>query len=292
MKTLAILSLTLVAAAASAHVAFDPPMVEAGTLYRGVLRVGHGCDGAPTTTLDLQLPAGTSRMRATAKPGWDLMATPGEVVWTAQRGQALDGKAKGEFPLEFQVPAQAGPLWIKVLQRCQGASLNWADVPVQGTSTAGMKTPAVLLQVMTRPELAQAQSAPQVEGGWVRATVPGQQASGAFMRITAREPMTLVGVSTPVAGVAEVHEMKMEGDVMRMRPVASLELPAGKAVDLQSGGWHVMLQELKQPLAAGSVVPLTLLLRDAGGAERRVELQLPVSQQPPAGAPAGAMHKH
>src|SRR5262245_53931612 len=57
-------------------------------------------------------------------------------------------------------------------------------------------------------------SFPAVEGGWVRAAVPGQQATGAFMSITAKQPMQLVGVSTPAAGVAEVHEMKMEGNTM------------------------------------------------------------------------------
>ena len=106
------------------------------------------------------------------------------------------------------------------------------------------------------------------------------------MTITARENTRLVGVASPVAGVAEVHEMKMDNGVMKMRAVeGGLALPAGKAVELKPGGYHVMLMDLKAALPKGSTVPVTLLLKDAKGAESRVELQLPVS--------TGAMaHKH
>jgi len=139
----------------------------------------------------------------------------------------------------------------------------------------------------------QSQPLPRVEGAWVRSAVPGQHATGAFMKITAPRPMQLVGVSTPVAGVAEVHEMKMEGDVMKMRAVPALDLPAGRAVELKPGGYHLMLMELKQPLEAGSTVPITLLLRDGAGTESRLELKVPVATKAPAGG-HGHMdsHKH
>ena len=124
----------------------------------------------------------------------------------------------------------------------------------------------------------------QVQQAWVRATVAGQKGTGAFMRITSKTGMRLVGVATPVAGVAEVHEMKMDGDVMRMRPVPELALPAGREVQLKPGGYHLMLMELKQPLAAGSQVPLTLLLKDGKGAESSQTVMLPVTLAAP-GAP-------
>ena len=73
----------------------------------------------------------------------------------------------------------------------------------------------------------------KVTGGWVRSTVPGQKGSGAFMKITATEGVRLTGVSSPVAGVAEVHEMKMDGDVMKMRAVPVIELPAGRTLELK-----------------------------------------------------------
>ena len=127
---------------------------------------------------------------------------------------------------------------------------------------------------------AQAESV-QIRDGWVRSTVPGQKGSGAFMKITAKEGVRLTGVSSPVAGVAEVHEMKMEGDVMKMRAVPVLELAAGSTVELKPGGYHLMLMDLKQSLTVGSTVPVTLMFRDAKGAERRVEVKLPVAAAAP-----------
>ena len=121
----------------------------------------------------------------------------------------------------------------------------------------------------------------QVQGAWVRATVAGQTSTGAFMRITATGGAKLVGVSSPVAGVAEVHEMKMEGDIMRMRAVPVLDLPAGQTVRFKPGGYHVMLMDLKQSLPKDSQVPMTLRFQDAKGNETRLEFTLPVSMAAP-----------
>ena len=128
-----------------------------------------------------------------------------------------------------------------------------------------------------------------VKDAWIRTTVQGQQGTGAFMNITAKDAARLVGASSPVAGVVEVHEMKMEGDVMKMRAVPSLDLPAGQTVQLKPGGYHVMMMDLKQPLPKGSTVPLTLRFKDAKGAESQVELKVPVSTMAP-GAAAGMAH--
>ena len=136
-----------------------------------------------------------------------------------------------------------------------------------------------------------------VEGAWARATVQGQRGTGAFMNLTAAQGTRLVGVSTPVAGVAEVHEMKMDGDVMKMRAVPVLDLPAGKLVQLKSGGYHLMLMDLKQPLAVGSTLPLTLVFRDSKGLQSQLALTLPVSAAAPAAVSASGTadaheHKH
>ena len=120
-----------------------------------------------------------------------------------------------------------------------------------------------------------------VKNAWVRTAVPGQPGTGAFMSITAKDGAKLVGVSSPVAGVAEVHEMKMENDIMKMRAVPVLDLPAGQTVQLKPGGYHVMLMELKQVLPVGSSVPLTLVFRDSKGVESKVALKLPVSGAAP-----------
>jgi copper(I)-binding protein len=121
-----------------------------------------------------------------------------------------------------------------------------------------------------------------VQDAWARATVQGQRATGAFMKITASADTKLVSVLTPVAGVAEVHEMKMDGGVMSMRALdGGLVLPAGKAVELKPGGYHVMLMDLKLPLQKDTTFPLTLVFKDAAGKETRTELKVPVSTVAP-----------
>jgi copper(I)-binding protein len=138
----------------------------------------------------------------------------------------------------------------------------------------------------------------EIKDAWARPSVQGQQATGAFMKLTAKERMQLLSASTPVAGVVEVHEMKMEGDVMRMRAVNALDLPAGQTVELKPGGYHVMLMNLKTPLLKDTTVPLTLVFKDAKGVQSKVEMALPVAIRAPGTAPAGAggmdhsQHKH
>lgn len=128
-----------------------------------------------------------------------------------------------------------------------------------------------------------------VKDAWVRGTVEPQKATGAFMQITSTQGGRLVGVQSPLAGVAEVHEMAMEGNVMKMRAVPGLELPAGKAVELKPGGYHVMLMDLKQPLKVGETVPLTLTVEGKDGKREALELKVPVKA---AGAAPAAQHEH
>lgn len=101
------------------------------------------------------------------------------------------------------------------------------------------------------------------------------------MKITAKAGLQLVGVSSPVAGVAEVHEMKMDNDIMKMRAIPALDLPAGKAVELKPGGYHVMLMDLKQPLLKDTKVSVTLTFKDTKGVQSKLELSLPVSNVAP-----------
>lgn len=129
----------------------------------------------------------------------------------------------------------------------------------------------------------------EFKDAWVRATVPGQMSTGAFMSLTAKDGARLVGVSSPAAGIAEVHEMKMEGDVMKMRAVPALELPAGKTVQIKpGGGYHVMLMDLKRRLPKGSTVLLTLHFQDAKGIESKLENKVLVSAVAPSAMAAAA----
>lgn len=131
----------------------------------------------------------------------------------------------------------------------------------------------------------------KVDGAWARATVQGQKATGAFMQLTAPLATRLVGVSTPVAGVAEIHEMKMDGGVMKMRAMPALDLPAKQTVELKPGSYHLMLMDLKAPLMKDSSVALTLTFKDAQGVERQQQISVPVSTGMPQDAGHG-QHKH
>ena len=128
----------------------------------------------------------------------------------------------------------------------------------------------------------------KVDNAWARATVQGQKATGAFMKLTAPQATQLVAVSTPVAGVAEIHEMKMDGGVMKMRAVSALDLPANQSVELKPGSYHLMLMDLKAPLAKDASVALTLTFKDAKGVQSKQQITLPVST----GMPQGAAHQH
>ncbi|MCK9380905.1 MAG: copper chaperone PCu(A)C [Sulfuritalea sp.] len=133
-----------------------------------------------------------------------------------------------------------------------------------------------------------------VKDPWVRATVPAMKATGAFMQITSAQDARLVEVKSPVAGIIEIHEMAMEKNVMKMRALPDgLELPAGKAVELKSGGYHVMLMDLKQQMKEGDTVPLTLVVEGKDKKRSTIEVKAPVK---PLAAPgqteAGHKHSH
>lgn len=132
-----------------------------------------------------------------------------------------------------------------------------------------------------------------IRDAWVRSTVPGQTATAAYMRITARDGARLLEVSSPAAGMTQIHEMKMDGNVMTMRALSGgLDLPAGKTVQLQPGGHHLMLLDLKTVLPKGSTVALTLVFKDGKGVQQTLALKLPVVTATPGGQGAAAMHQH
>jgi copper(I)-binding protein len=139
---------------------------------------------------------------------------------------------------------------------------------------------------------AQAQVA--VKDAWVRATVAQQKATGAFMQLQSAQDAKLISAQSPVAGVVEVHEMAMDGGVMKMRAVSNLALPAGKTVDLKPGGYHVMLMDLKGQVKDGDTVPMTLIVEGKDGKRQSVELKVPArtAAAPAMNHGAGQMHKH
>ena len=148
-----------------------------------------------------------------------------------------------------------------------------------------LSTLSTLLIALGAPALAQT----TVKDPWVRGTVAQQKATGAFMQITSTTGGKLMSISTPSAGVVELHAMTMAGNTMQMRALpAGLDLPAGKAVDLKPGGYHLMLMDLKAPLRAGDTVALTLVVEAKDGQKETLVVKAPVK----ALGAGMAEHKH
>ena len=123
---------------------------------------------------------------------------------------------------------------------------------------------------------ASAEAQVSVSDAWVRGTVEGQKATGAFMQLKSPADTVLVAATSPVAKIVEIHEMKMEGGMMKMNAVDRLALPAGKAVDLKPGAYHVMLMDLVKPLKEGDTVALQLTFEDKAGKQQTVEVKAQV----------------
>ncbi|MFA7667192.1 MAG: copper chaperone PCu(A)C [Burkholderiaceae bacterium] len=127
-----------------------------------------------------------------------------------------------------------------------------------------------------------------VKDAWVRATVPQQQATGAFMQLQAARDSRLVSARSPITPTVEVHEMTLHDNVMRMRQVPAIDLPAGKTVDLKPGGYHIMLMNLTRTVTEGETVPLTLVFEYTDGQRETLEVEAPV--RPLTSRAAPAMH--
>ena len=145
-----------------------------------------------------------------------------------------------------------------------------------------------LLSLSAMPALAQT----TVKNAWVRGTVAQQKSTAMFGQLTSVQGGKLVSASSPVAGVVEIHEMSMDGNVMKMRKMATLDLPAGKTVSLTPSGFHVMLIELKQALSPGVIVPLTLVVEGKDGRRETLDVKAPVRALGKADAGEHSHHGH
>ncbi len=148
---------------ATAHVVLDQRTAPAGSYYRGAFRVGHGCDGSATVAITVNLPEGVRGAKPMPKHGWTIerkleklakpydshgKAVTEEVTAITWRGGPLPDEFFDEFAIQMQLPAAAGPIWFKVLQQCEKGENHWATIPASGTSTRGIKAPAVPLDLL------------------------------------------------------------------------------------------------------------------------------------------------
>lgn len=166
---------------------------------------------------------------------------------------------------------------IALIAACSENHDHGAHVEKSSETSAAVESVAAPSQV---------QDGISVQNAWVRPTVGEQDATGAYLTITSQDPVTLVGVASPAAEISEVHEMKMDGDIMRMRMAERIELKAGEPLELKPGGYHLMLMSLTAPIQAGQEIELSLQFEKADGSK----IEMPVKAL--AGQNAGGGHHH
>jgi periplasmic copper chaperone A len=138
---------------------------------------------------------------------------------------------------------------------------------------ATRRTLITALLSLTTAAAAQTQAAPKVEAAWARPTVNGQAGGGGFLKITGTtQPDRLLSISAKVSKAVELHSMEMEGNIMRMRQIDAIDIPAGKTIELKPGGLHVMFVGLTQTLKNGATIPLTLKFEKGG--EVKVDMKV------------------
>ncbi len=262
---------------AQAHVVLPAGGATAGSTYRAAFKVGHACRGATSTTaLAVHLPEGFTFVSAEPRAGWTLKTGPHDVTWTADSVQsALPGTSPDSFAVVGKLTSKPATLWFRALQTCDVGSSDWAVVP--SAQMPKPEFPAPHLDV-----LAAGVAAIDVSGAWARAMVPGQTSSAIYANITAPSGAKLVAARSPL-GEVSLHEMHMEGDVMRMRDIDAVDLPPGQPVQFAPNGLHLMVTGIKQPLAAGATLPVTLRVVDRDGKSGELSVQVPVTSTPPAG---------
>lgn len=272
---------------AHAHVKLEKPDANADQPYKGVLRVGHGCEGTPTTSLSIDIPAALKSVKPMPKPGWTLKAEPGRLTWSG--GRLLDSEYD-EFIFVSQIaPDAPGALAIPVVQTCEKGEQRWVQIPADGQSARDLTHPAPILRVAASEPKA-AQSGPlRIEQAWSRATPGGASVGVGYLRVTntGATPDRLLGGATDVASRIETHDMKMEDGVMKMRALSQgIEIAPGATIELKPGGLHLMIMGLKQGLKAGEAVPATLRFEKAGAVP--VTFNVLGMGAPPPGAPVAS----
>lgn len=317
IRTLALSAILGAAAAGSAeaHATFIESTVKAESYVVMSLQVPHGCDGEATNEVRMELPEGFVFAKPQPKPGWTLEITEGdyahsydnhgtpvtsgpvEIRWT---GGDLPDAYYDTFVVRGKISGIEGGtvLAFPATQLCGGdASVAWTEVAAPGTDPHSLESPAPTVTVVAQETShdamhgghSQAAAAGpsvdgdlELDGAYARAMLPGQPVGGGFVTIknNGSEDDRLVSVSSPAAGTVELHEMAMQGEVMKMRKLDSgIPVPAGETVELKAGGLHMMFMQVKTPFAEGDTVPVALTFEKAG----EIQLTLPVTSAAPGG---------
>ncbi|MGE7417488.1 DUF1775 domain-containing protein [Methylobacterium tarhaniae] len=311
-------ALSLVAAPALAHAVLAVTQASPNQTYRGVVQIGHGCDGKATTGLTVTIPEGVIAAKPMPKAGWQLTTVKGayarpypshhgavsegvkEIAW---RGGSLPDDQYDEFVFQARLTdavAPGGTVYFPVRQECDGAVVDWREVPAPGQSARDLKSPAPGVRIVTAaaPAGAAPAGSASIKAGdltitapWIRATPGGAKVAGGYLQVTntGKEPDRLVSASIPLAARGEVHQMAMDKGVAKMAPVeAGLVIKSGETVVLKPGGYHLMFMDLTGPVKAGDTLDGTLTFARAG----TVPVRFAVGAIGAAAPEAGGGHQH
>jgi uncharacterized protein YcnI/copper(I)-binding protein len=300
---------------ALAHATFEVPEAIPGASYKAVLRIPHGCGTEATHTVRVQIPEGFFNVKPMPKAGWTLETVTGpyensydnhgtamtegvkEIVWS---GGNLPNEWYDEFAFRgtFADTLEPGAVHFPSIQECANGEEAWIDLTGEGERPA----PSVELlaaggqgehhhAAAPAAEAAAAVGDIAISGAFTRATLPNAPVGGGFLTLanSGAQDDVLVSASAGFAAEVQLHEMAMDGDVMRMRQLTGgIAVPAGETVTLAPGGLHIMFMGLKAPLVEGETVAVTLTFETAG----TVTIDLPVLGTAADEADGGGHHGH
>ncbi|OQS34393.1 YcnI family copper-binding membrane protein [Chromobacterium haemolyticum] len=161
MKKLALLALLATSGSALAHVTLETPTAASGGYYKGVLKIGHGCNGSPTTAISVEMPEGVRLAQPMPKAGWEVEVSKSavkpfdnygrkvseDVSRITWKGGKLPSNFYDEFVFQAKIATQPGKLYFKVKQQCEQGETNWAEIPAAGQDAHELKSPAAELTV-------------------------------------------------------------------------------------------------------------------------------------------------
>lgn len=307
-----LLSLVAASSLARAHAVLEQREAKIGGGYKAVVKIAHGCDGSPTTSVRIDIPEGVIGVKPMPKPGWTITMERGaytraykhyhgdlsegvrRVTWT---GGPLPDDYYDEFVLSTFVAGELTPgttLYFPVTQTCEKGELAWTEIPAAGQDAHDLKSPAAALKLVANVQAADAAKPAgpiQIEQPWTRATPGGTTVGGGYVKLTntSKETDRLIGASFARAKTVEVHIMTSEMGIMKMRHMTEgLELPPGVSVELKPGGIHLMLIDLSEGLKAGETVKGTLTFEKAG----TVDVTFTVAPLGATAPAASAEHQH
>jgi len=289
MKTFSLALALLIGslASASAHVSLQTTQAKVGASYRAVMVVPHGCAGSATTKLSVTIPEGMIDVKPIPKPGWtiEVVKGPYQQSYKPMHGDAVSegvkqiswsGRLDDGFYDEFSfVGTIAGTLKggdtlaFPTVQQCEQGTSNWTEIAAAGQNPHALKAPAPMLSLVSDQAADAAVKAGDltITQAWSRATPAGAKVASGYLTIenTGGTPDRLRGGTSAVATKVDVHEMATKDGVMTMRELDSgLPIAPATTVKLSPSGYHLMLNDIKQPLKQGDKITVTLDFERAG----------------------------